>query len=122
MDIWKSEMESCCSMNIEALYKRLLENKEKAGEAGFLLSSGIAAAPHDEMLFDSVTFYVKTVEDGKLELTAKVHYWHTTDGPWDKVAVIGTFPDVENCLEWLKNEEWDPSNKSADILTEKCES
>ena len=74
MDIWKSEMESCCSMNIDALYKRLLENKEKAGETGFTLNSGIAAAPHDEMLFDSVTFYVKTVENGSMELIGKVHY------------------------------------------------
>lgn len=118
MDIWKSEMTLCCCMNIEALYKRLLENKEKAGQAGFLLSSGIAAAPHDEMLFDSVTFYVKTVVDGKLELTAKVHYWHAKDGPWDKVAVIGTFSDVAKIMEWLNKDE--ASKESADIIAEKC--
>lgn len=118
MDIWKSEMTSCCRMNIEALYKRLMENKEKTGQADFLLNSGIAAAPHDEMLFDSVTFYVKTVENGILELTAKVHYWHTTDGAWDKVAVIRTFPDVEKCLEWLNKDE--ASKESVDIIAEKC--
>ena len=111
-------MESCCSMNIDALYKRLQENKEKAGAAGFLLSSGIAAAPHDEMLFDSVSFFVKTVEDGMIELTAKVHYWHTKDGAWDKSVKIRRFKDVDECLEWLKNEEWASSYESADILAE----
>ena len=119
MDIWKSEMESCCSMNIDSLYKRLMENKEKVGEPGFLLSSGIAAAPHDEMLFDSVTFYVKTVEDSKLELTAKVHYWHATDGAWDKVAVIDKFSDIDECLLWL-NDNRNASKQSADILAKKC--
>ncbi len=120
MDRWKFEMESCCSMNIDALYKRLLENKEKAKEAGFLLSSGIAAAPHDEMLFECVTFYVKTVEDGELEVTATVHYWHATDGAWDKSAIIRRFKDIDECLEWLKNKEWVPSHESADILAEQC--
>lgn len=120
MDIWKSEMESCCSMNINALYKRLLEKKDEAGEVGFTLNSGIAAAPHDEMLFDSVTFHVKTIEDGKLEMTAKVHYWHTTDGALDKSAIIRSFKDVDECLEWLKNKEWASSHESADILAEKC--
>ena len=107
-------------MNIDALYKRLLQNREKAGEVGFILNSGIAAAPHDEMLFDSVTFNVRTVENGKLELTAKVHYWHTTDGAWDKIAVIRRFIDVHDCLEWLKNKEWASSHESADILAKQC--
>ena len=119
MDIWKSEMISCCGMNIEALYERLQDNREKAADAGFVLSSGIAAAPYDETLFDSVTFYVKTVDDGSMELIGKVHYWHPTDGPSDKTAVIRIFDDIDKCLGWL-TDKWPAVNESADILAEKC--
>lgn len=119
MNIWKSEMTSCCRMNIEALYKRLMENKEGAGVAGFLLSSGIAAAPHDETLFDSVTFYVKTVDNGSNELIGKVHYWHPTDGPSDKTAIIRTFDDIDKCMEWL-TDKWQAIDESAGVMAEKC--
>jgi len=119
MDVWKWEMSSCCRMNIEALYKRLLENKSKAGEGEFILDSGIAAAPHDETLFDYVTFYAKSIENGCIEISGKVHYWHPTDGSWDKSAVIRIFKNIDKCLEWLLDYRL-ACEESTEKISEKC--
>jgi len=97
----------------------LLQKIEKDSEVGFLLSSGIAAAPHDELLFDSVSFYLKTVDDGYMELIGKVHCWNPTDGHYDKSAVIRTFDGIDKCLEWLTSG-WPAVDESADILADKC--
>ena len=52
MNVWKWEMDMCCSMHIESLYKLLKEYKEKGVLTGIAVSPKFPAAPHDETLFD----------------------------------------------------------------------
>ena len=116
LDIRKHEMYSCCRMNIEDLYKQLLEISDTPSVTDFSITPKFMAAPHNEMLFEGVDLYIKT-NDGKIDVTGTVHFWHSTDGGWSKTATIHTFDTIEDCLEWLKNES-EACQECTDILSE----
>ena len=103
MDIWKSEMESCCRMHIRDLYDLLKEYLDNDKTEPIFLSPKYAAAPHDESLFDCVILSIKADLDGKLILSGTVKYWNPVDGGWKKTADIRCFDDAANCLEWLSD-------------------
>lgn len=99
MDVWLWEMDMCCSMQLEELAKKLIESPDLP--AGTSLRSGIASAPHDESLFDSMWLWLDSAPDGKLVLSGTVHSWLPEKGPWDKTGVIRSFDGQEDFLEWI---------------------
>lgn len=117
-DVWKFEMRLCCSMNIEDLYKQLLEISDTPSVTDFSITPKFMAAPQNEMLFEGVDLYIKT-NDGKIDVTGTVHYWHSTDGSHSKTTTIHSFDTIEDCLEWLKNESAS-CEECASILYERC--
>lgn len=120
MDVWKYEMESCCSMILQELYEKLKELCDNGNTAVFAISPQYMAAPRNEMLFEGVDFCIKSTVDGKINAEGIVHYWHATDGGWCKSTVIRSFDKIEDCLQWLKNDGYAASKESADILAERC--
>lgn len=120
MNVWKWEMDMCCSMHIESLYKLLKEYKEKGVLTGIAVSPKFPAAPHDETLFDCVMLYAKSVDDSeKIEISGTVFYWSPLKGDWQKSTVIRTFAGLEECIAWLGNENA-ASTECAEILYERC--
>lgn len=120
MDVWKWEMDMCCSMQIESLYKKLLVCKEKGTMTGICLRANIPAAPMNESLFDNVMLFVESDEkDGKIVVTGKVHYWSPVKGSWNKTTEIRSFDSFDECLEWMENENV-ASKECAEILYERC--
>ena len=119
-NVWKWEMESCCCMNLEDLYKQLSELYEKGKTIDISISPDFKAAPHDETLFDGVVLLVKSTDEGKIEVNGVVYYWHATDGGWHENTVIRTFEKIEDCLQWLKNDDYAASKECSDILYERC--
>ena len=120
MDVWKYEMESCCSMILQELYEKLKELCDNGNTAAFSISPQYMAAPRNEMLFDGVDIYVRSKDDGKIEVEGIVHYWHPDEGGSRKRTVIRTFDNIQDCLQWLKNEQYAASKECADILAERC--
>lgn len=119
MDIWKSEMESCCRMHLRDLYGLLKEYLKNGNKEPISLSPKYAAAPHDESLFDCMVLSIKADQDGKLIISCKVKYWHPVDGGWNKTADIRCFDDTDSCLEWLADV--GPAGREcAEILAKRC--
>ena len=119
MNVWKWEMDMCCSMHINSLYKQLKELKEKGITTCIAVHPKYPAAPHDETLFDCVMLYAKSIDNGKMEISGTVFYWSPSKGNWQKSTVIRTFADIDECIAWLANENA-ASNECAEILYERC--
>lgn len=120
MNVWKWEMDMCCSMHIESLYKQLLLCKEQGMSTGISVQPRYPAAPHDETLFDCVMLYAKSVgETGAMEISGTVFYWSPSKGDWQKSTVIRTFDNLDDCIAWLKNENA-ASEECAEIFYERC--
>lgn len=119
MNVWKWEMDMCCSMHIETLYKQLNEIKENGVSADIAVHPDYSAAPHDETLFDCIMLYAKSIDDTKMEITGTVFYWSPYRGHWEKSTVIRTFANLDECLAWLSNKNA-ASDECAEILYERC--
>lgn len=119
MDVWKWEMKMCCGMQIESLQTQLLECKQKGQTTDIAVRPKYPAAPHDEMLFDSVTLFARSKDDGKIEVSGTVNYWSSSKGYWHESAVIRTFDGIDACIDWLNNASA-ASEECAEILDEKC--
>ena len=120
MDVWKWEMESCCSMILRELYEKMKELFDNGDTTVISISPQFLAAPRNETLFDGVSLYVKSQDDGKIKVEGVVYYWHATEGRSHKSTEIRDFENIEDCLQWLKNEQYAGSNECADIFNERC--
>jgi hypothetical protein len=107
-------------MILKELYEKLKELCDNGNTDAFSISPQYMAAPRNEMLFDGVDIYVRSKDDGKIEVEGVVHYWHPDEGGSRKRTVIRTFGNIQDCLQWLKNEQYAASNECADILAERC--
>ena len=50
-----------------------------------------------------MNLYAKFDEEGKVELSGAVFCWNHVDGDTRTITVIKSFPDINACLDWLKN-------------------
>ena len=119
MNVWKWEMDMCCSMQIESLRKQLQECKNKGITTEIALSPEYPAAPRNESLFDCVMLYAKSLKDCKLEVSGTVFYWSPGRGNWQKSSVIRIFDNLDECINWLSNED-KASEECTEFLYEKC--
>lgn len=120
MNVWKWEMEMCCSLHVNSLLKLLQACKEEGKTTGINVCPNYGAAPHDESLFDSVTLSAKSVgEDVKIEITGTVTYWNPYDSFRSKSTVIRSFNSLDECMAWLMNENT-ASKECAELLEEHC--
>lgn len=99
MGSWLWEMDMCCNIQLEELLIKLKESPDLS--AGTSLCSGIASAPHNELLFDSMWLWLYSTPDGKLVLSGTVHYWHPDKSPWDKTSAIRIFDSRKKIMEWV---------------------
>lgn len=114
-NVWKWEMQLCCSMQLEALYKKLTASPDIMSENESIWS-GICSAPRNELLFDAVNFFLRKADGNRLEIYGIVHYLHPVKGPWNSSAVLRVFDTLQECLEWLKDPEMKNSQECAEIF------
>ena len=119
-DVWLWEMEMCCSMELEALREKMSAYQGRRIAPGTVIDSGMYACPMEETLFEGLDFRVVVHENGQLEVIGKVRYWHPTDGGWDRIASLRTFDTLDDCNQWLKDENNASREECARILKEQC--
>ena len=119
MSVKKWEMNMCCSMQIESLHKQLLECRHEGRKKDISLCPDIMAAPHDETLFDGLMLYIRSIDNGKIQVSGTVFYWSPPKGYWDKSAVICTFDNIDVCIDWLSKKST-ASEEGTEVLYEKC--
>lgn len=119
-DVWLWEMEMCCSMELEALRKKMSAYQRQRIAPGTVIDSGMYACPMDETLFEGIVFRIVVHENGQLEVIGRVRYWHPVDGGWDMSASLKTFNNLKDCNQWLKDEHSASREECALILKEKC--
>lgn len=119
-DVWKWEIKMCCSLHIQSLLKLLQKCQDEGDTTEICVCPNYGAAPHDELLFDSVVLQAKSMGDGeKIEISGTVTYWSPGTSFWEKSTTIRSFASLDECMTWLKNERA-ASEECADILGKNC--
>ncbi len=70
-------------------------------------------------LFDCMNLYARLKEDGKVVVEGVVFYWNPVDGDTQKSAVIRSFKDIDECLNWI-NSESSARDECVEVLNEHC--
>lgn len=116
MDVWKWEMEMCCSMQLSALAENLSKSGERRLTPGTTVGSGVTSAPRDEMLFDAVRIHARVSDEERIDVIGTVFYWRIDKGDWSRTARLRTFDNLNQCLDWLKDEKGSASKECAEIF------
>lgn len=115
-DVWLWEMEMCCDTELEALRNKMNAYQGKRIPPGTVINSGMYACPMNESLFEGLSFRIEVHENGQLEVIGTVRYWNPSDGGWDMAASLRTFDTLEDCKQWLKDENSSSRKECARIL------
>ena len=117
-NLWLFNMEMCCSMQISSLRTKLEECK-KDGRTNCIVSPNYPAASNEDYLFDCMNLYARLKEDGKVVVEGVVFYWNPVDGDTQESAVIRSFKDIDECLNWI-NSESSARDECVEVLNEHC--
>lgn len=84
-----------------------------------IVSPNYPAASNEDYLFDCMNLYARLKEDGKVVVEGVVFYWNPVDGDTQKSAVIRSFKDIDECLNWF-NSESSARDECVEVLNEHC--
>ena len=113
-DLWRFNMDMCCSMQISTLRTRLEECK-RDGRINCVVGPRFPAASNEDYLFDCMNLYARLKEDGQVVVEGVVFY----DDDTHKSAVIRSFKDLDDCLAWIGNE-YAAGDECVKVLNENC--
>lgn len=99
--LWEFNMERCCDMQLDTLTARLGYCKKTGIVGERVIKPDYPAAPNEEDLFDCMNLCATIRQDGTVELEGTVSYWYPNMGNKRMSALIRTFKDVDECLDWL---------------------
>ena len=115
--LWEFNMKMCCSMQISDLREKL-ESCQRIGiTKNHVVRPQYPVAPNEDYLFSSMNLYANMKEDETIELEGIVYYDNIEYK--SKSAIIRTFRDLSECLEWISHEEI-ACEKCVMVLDEKC--
>lgn len=99
MSAYDMEIEWAVDKQIGSLRRVLRENDEPVSRPG-IVRSGIASAPCDDSLFDSLTMFIKIDEDGTSHLQAVMTTFHLPEDE-SHLYEIKTLPTFDELKEWV---------------------
>ena len=117
--LWLFNMRMCCGMQISSLIIKLEDCKRMGRTTSCVVSPNYPAASNEDYLFDCMNLYARLKEDGKVVVEGVVFYWNPVDGDTQKSAVIRSFKDIDECLNWI-NSESSARDECVEVLNEHC--
>ena len=112
-------MRMCCGMQISSLIAKLEDCKRIGRTTSCVVSPNYPAASNEDYLFDCMNLYARLKEDGKVVVEGVVFYWNPVDGDTQKSAVIRSFKNIDECLNWI-NSESSARDECVEVLNEHC--
>ena len=85
----------------------------------WLFNMEMCCRSNEDYLFDCMNLYARLKEDGKVVVEGVVFYWNPVDGDTQKSAVIRSFKDIDECLNWI-NSESSARDECVEVLNEHC--